>query len=221
MMLMSHGAISASVIGLPSFGPCAETAATLSSTPVATRKALRVDMANASLLVDGPARDRVEVLARERADRRRLGSLPAPRDELGAGRLHVSALVPGAALQHGRPAIPTPRHAEARERLRQNRVLQRRLSPALAAVRRDHHLGDAARARIRDAGNLVIAGLLELIARGRMRDEPLSLLEEVEAIRFSIRQDLRIGARLVVAHRGFGGEFDPAQILDVHVAFVA
>src|SRR3954447_24931382 len=138
MMLMSHGAISASVIGLPSFGPCAETAATLSSTPVATRKALRVDMANASLLVDGPARDRVEVLARERADGRRLGGLSAHRDELGAGRLHVSALVPRAALQHGGASVPAPRHAEARECFRQNRVLQRRLSPALAGIRRYH-----------------------------------------------------------------------------------
>src|SRR3954468_16262710 len=143
MMLMSHGARSASVIGLPSFGPCAETAPTLISKLAATRRALGVNMANASLLVDGPAGDRVEVLARERADRRRFGGLPAHRDELGAGRLHVSALIPGAALQHSRGAVPAPRHTEARERLRQNRVLQRRLSPALAAIGRDHHLGDA------------------------------------------------------------------------------
>src|SRR4051795_4599986 len=194
MMLMSHGAISASVIGLPSFGPCAETAATLSSTPVATRKALRVDMANPSLLVDRPTRDRVEVLARERAARRGLWGLAPHRDEPGAGRLHVSALVPSAALQHGRPSVPAPRHTEACECLRQNRVLQRRLSPALASIRRDHHLGDAARARIRDAGNLVIPGLLELMSGRRMRDERLHLLQEVEAIGFSVRQDLRIGA---------------------------
>src|SRR5436190_6729208 len=118
MMLMSHGARSASVIGFPSFGPCADAAPTLISKLAAMRRALRVDMANASLLVDGPAGDRVEVLARERADRRRLGGLSAHRDEFPAGRLHVSALIPGAALQHSRAAVPAPRHAEARERLR-------------------------------------------------------------------------------------------------------
>src|SRR3954469_1602094 len=110
MMLMSHGARSASVMGFPSFGPCADATPTLISKLAAARRALRVDMANASLLVDGPAGNRVEVLTRERADRRRLGGLPAHRNELGARRLHVSALVPGAALQHGRRAIPAPRH---------------------------------------------------------------------------------------------------------------
>src|SRR5437763_16918284 len=92
MMLMSHGARSASVIGLPSFGPCADAAATLISKLAATRRVLRVDKANASLLVDGPAGDRVEVLAGERADRRRFGVLRAHRDEIGAGRMTVYAI---------------------------------------------------------------------------------------------------------------------------------
>src|SRR3954469_6385497 len=164
MMLMSHGARSASVMGFPSFGPCADATPTLISKLAATRRALRVDMANASLLVDGPTGDRVEMLARERADRRRLGGLPAHRDELGAGRLNISALVPRAALQHSRAAVPAPRHAKTRERLRQNRLLQRRLPPALAAIGRDHHLGDAPCTRIRDTRNLVISGLLELMS---------------------------------------------------------
>src|SRR3954453_1468504 len=123
MMLMSHGARSDSVIGFPSFGPCADAAPTLISKLAAMRKALGVDMANASLLVDGPAGDRVEVLARERADRRRFGGLSAHRDEFPTGLLHFSPLFPGAALQHSRAALPAPRHAEARECFRQNRVL--------------------------------------------------------------------------------------------------
>src|SRR5436305_12826208 len=135
MMLMSHGAISVSVIGFPSFGAWADAAATLKSTQVAARRALGVDMAKASLQIDGPARNRVEVLARECADRWRFGGLPADRDELGASRLHASAFVPGSALQDSRPTIPVPRHAQACERLRQNRVLQRGLPPALAASR--------------------------------------------------------------------------------------
>src|SRR6188472_572153 len=111
MMLMSHGASSAGDIGLPSLGPSAASALAPTRTPSEARRILGVDMANASLLVDGPACDRVEVLAGEGAYRRRLGGLPAYRDELGAGRLTVSALVPCAALQHGRAALPAPRHA--------------------------------------------------------------------------------------------------------------
>src|SRR3954469_21484022 len=130
MMLMSHGASSAGAIGLPSFGPSAASALAPARTPSATRRTLGVNMANASLLVDGPAGDRVEVLAGERAHRRRLGGLPAHRDEFGAGRLTVSPLVPCAALQHGRATVPAPRHAEAGECFRENGLLQCSPSPA-------------------------------------------------------------------------------------------
>ncbi len=151
----------------------------------------------------------------------RLLGLAALRDELGAQRLRVAGLVPGAALQHRGAAVPAPRHAEAGERLGQHRRLQRRLRPALAAVRRDHDLGDTAGPRIGDAGNLVVAGLLQGMAEGRVGDEGLHLLQEIEPVGLSVRQDLRVGARLVIGHRRLVGDLDAAQIFDVHVAFVA
>ena len=83
--------------------------------------------------------------------------LPAMGDELRARRLHVAAFVEGAALQAAGSAVPAPGHAEARERFGHDRILQARLRPALAAVGGDHHFGDAARAGIGDAGDLVEA----------------------------------------------------------------
>src|SRR5215831_16332371 len=103
-------------------------------------------------------------------------------NDLGARRLHVAALVPGPALQHRGSAVPAPGHAEARERPWQHRLLQRRVAPALAAVCRDHDPGDAAGARIGDAGTLVVAGLLQGQSGRWVRDERLDLLEEVEAV---------------------------------------
>src|SRR5262249_13553993 len=148
MMWMSQGASSVGLIGLPSSGPSARAApATRRSEPTPSRS-LRVDMLHLPFGVARRAGDAVEVLAREGEPRRRLRGLAAMGDDLGARRLHVAALVPGAALQHRGPAVPAPRHAEARERPRQHRLLQRRLAPALASVRRAHDTGGAAAARL-------------------------------------------------------------------------
>src|SRR5450432_3118518 len=114
-MLISHSARSDWVIGLPSLGLCA-TATLVASTSAATPAAnvnLRIDMLDLALGIDTPTGDGVEVMARKTADPRRLCGLAPPRHELFAGRLHVAALVPGAALQDRRSAVPSPRHAEA------------------------------------------------------------------------------------------------------------
>src|SRR5947209_14747803 len=160
---MFHGAISASVMGLPSPGVSALTAAKPSASAqpaaiTATEKALRIDMLDPPIGVDAPARDAVVVLVgeAERVGQWLLG-LSARGDEFGAQRLHVAAFVPGAALQHHRLAVPAPRHTEAREGLGLHRLLQRRLSPALSPIGRNHDLGDAAVPGIRDAGDLVEA----------------------------------------------------------------
>src|SRR4051794_30341559 len=151
---MFQGAISASVMGLPSPGVSALTAAKPSASAqpaaiAAMEKALRIDMLDPPVGVDAPARDAVVVLVGE-AERvcDWLLRLSARGDELGAQRLHVAAFVPGAALQHHGLAVPAPWHAEAREGLGLHRLLQRRLSPAFSAVGRNHDLGDAAVARI-------------------------------------------------------------------------
>src|SRR5689334_2393658 len=104
MMLMSHGARSAGLMGRPRPGVSA-TAGTAASAKgsakasAAERNAsLRVDMLDLPFGVDAPAGEAVVVLVREaeRAFHRLLG-LAALRDELGAQRLHVAGLVPGAA----------------------------------------------------------------------------------------------------------------------------
>src|SRR6478609_5486220 len=135
-----QAAISASVIGLPSFGDSAATATEPSVTASETASSdLRVDMLDLPVAADAPAGEAVVVLIGEG---HRVGH-----------RLRVSGLVPGAALQHGGLAVPTPRHVEAREGLRMlRRAAQCGLAPALAAVRRDHDLGAAAVAGISDPG---------------------------------------------------------------------
>ena len=59
---------------------------------------------------------------------------PAFRDELRARGLHHAEIVGGAALQHRRGAVPIPGGTETRQRFRQDRLVERRRCPGLAAV---------------------------------------------------------------------------------------
>src|SRR5262245_5690193 len=175
---MFQAVMSASVIGLPRPGvSAAAVPAPKASTTARARTGLRIDMLDLPVAVDAPARDAVVVLIGERQRaRHRFFGLAARSHELGASGLHVAGLVPGAALQHDRLAVPAPRHAEAGERFWNDRLLQRRLRPALAAVGRNHDLGDTSVARIGDAGDLVEALVLERVTEGGMGDERFDLL---------------------------------------------
>src|SRR5256885_14212708 len=109
---MSQGAISCAVIGLPRPGVSADA---LDANPLdaktsatATSRFLRIDMLDLPFVVDRPAGNGIEMLAREREHRRRLRGLAALSDDLGPCRLHIAAFVPGAALQHGRSTVPVP-----------------------------------------------------------------------------------------------------------------
>src|SRR5262245_59281863 len=140
--------MSASGMFLPSSGVSA-TAATdpNASASVREKKSLCVDMLDLPFVVDAPGGDAVVVLVRERqgtGDRPR--GLAARGHKVRTHRLRDAGLVPGAAEQSHGLAVPAPRHGEAREGLRVDRPLQRRLRPALAAVGGDHDLGDAASA---------------------------------------------------------------------------
>src|SRR6267142_1024370 len=135
-MLMSHAAISAGSSGVPRFGPAAKAAPDPRASARAMAGSLCVDMFHLPFAVNRPAGEAVVVLVREGQHVRDLLGLAALGHELGAGRLHVAALVPGAALQYGRTAIPAPRRPEPSESLGEHRLLQRRLCPALAAVGR-------------------------------------------------------------------------------------
>src|ERR1700687_2006997 len=145
---MSHCWMSASESGRPSLGDSASAAPAPSTRRRATRHlvvahvllgepaatspehALRVDMLDLPFAVDPPGRDAVVMLVGEgeRCCDRRLG-LAALRHELGAQWLRGASLVPGAAQDHGRLAVPPPRHDEAGERLWGHRPLQGGLTP--------------------------------------------------------------------------------------------
>src|SRR5215813_5137945 len=76
MMVMSHGAMSAGLTGLPRLGPSAANApAVPRPTATTTKKRLRVDMLHLTLAVHTPAGDGVEMLAWEIQHRRRLRGL--------------------------------------------------------------------------------------------------------------------------------------------------
>src|SRR6266536_2219489 len=171
--------------------------------------------------VNRPAGETVVVLVREAEDPRDLLGFSALGDELCAGRLHVAGFVRRAALQYRRSAVPAPGHAEPGEGLGEYRRLQCGFSPALAAVCGDYYLRYPSVARIRDTRDFVEARPSQGETRRRMRDEGLHLLQEIEPERFAVRQDLRVGAGLVIAHGRLLDELQAPQELDVHVPFVA
>ena len=133
----------------------------------------------------------------------------------------VAGLVPGAALQHDRLAVPAPGHAEAGQRLGQHRRIERGFRPALAAVGRDHHLRDPAIARIGEAGNLVEARSLERQPGRRVGDEGLDLHREEELPDFRTLHPVGVLQGLVDGHHRLLDQLDPVQPFDVHVALVA
>src|SRR5215470_639627 len=119
-----QGLMSSSVMVLPRPGVSASAVLALNASSAKERMRLRVDMFDLPFAVDAPAGDAVVMLVRERKRaRNRPFGLAACGHELRAGRLHVAGLVPGAALQHDRLAIPAPGHAEADEGLRIDRTL--------------------------------------------------------------------------------------------------
>src|ERR1700733_12499771 len=133
-MLMSHEAISSGLAALPRLGPSASAPPhPTTSAEQATRNALRIDMFDLAALCDAPAGNPVEMVIRPPS---------AIGNELGPRRLHVSGFFGRAVLGGGRAAIPSPGGAEPRDRLWQNRLLERRQRPASAAVGGDFDLRD-------------------------------------------------------------------------------
>src|SRR5437867_3452324 len=111
-MAMSQALMSASEIDLPRPGVSASAVLAPNASKSAREMiCLHVDMFDLPLAVDGPARDAVVMLVGEceRVGERRAG-LSTHGDKLRARGLHVAGLVPGAALQHHRLAVPAPGH---------------------------------------------------------------------------------------------------------------
>src|SRR6266853_5297399 len=204
--LMSQAAISAGLIGFPRFGAWAKATPALRASVSVTAnlcskraqrnaaaafsgkseeaaascalRRLRVNMLHLPAALDRPTGDGVVVLAGEAGQRRNFGGFAARRHQLGSGRLLVAGLVPRPALQYRGAAVPTPRHAESSERLAEDRLLQCRLRPALAAVGGHHDFCNTTVARVGDAGNLIESRPLQRKPGRRVGDEGLDLLDE-------------------------------------------
>src|SRR4051812_1379908 len=169
---ISQRAMSAGLPGfprfrLPEFAPAAKAVAlpVREKQTSAANTLLGVGMRHLPVRVHRPARDCVEMMVSERHHGRHGIELSTGGDKLRPRGLERAMVVPGATLQHDGASIPSPWHAEAGEGLAVNRRLQGSFPPALAAVGRDHHLGDLAFAGIGDAGNLVVAGRFHVLAR--------------------------------------------------------
>jgi hypothetical protein len=91
---------------------------------------VRIDMLHLAFVGHGPGRDCIGVID---------CSVAARREHFLAGRLGVTCLVGGAALQECWAAVPTPRDAEACQRLRYGvgrpRGVYRRLGPVCSCPR--------------------------------------------------------------------------------------
>src|SRR5438105_1384539 len=112
-MLMSQAASSSGAATRPRFGVCASAALpTAPSARASATNRLRVDMLDLPARGNAPAGNTVEMVD---------GLAAAPGNQFGARRLKITGLIGGATLQHGRTAVPAPRHAEPRERHRQHR----------------------------------------------------------------------------------------------------
>src|SRR5260221_10044420 len=178
-MLMSQAAISSGVAGRPRPGPSARAGAVSPSrTRTAVARALRIDMRHLAAFGNGPARDRVIVIDRPGSP---LG------DQMGAGRLNVAGSVGRAALQDRWTAVPTPRHAEAGQRLREHRLLERGGRPALAPVGGKLDLGDLAVAGPGETGDLVKPRPVQSEAGRRGGDHRFGLDREDELQRLTVR----------------------------------
>src|SRR4051812_30369833 len=165
---MSHGATSSGVMSFPRFGLSANAAdENKPSAQAAATAALCVDMLHLSLLGHAPGRDRIGVVDRPAST---IG------DHFLARWLDVAYVVGRAALQDSGAAVPAPRHAETRQRLRQHRLLQSCRRPTLAAVSRDFDLGDLAITRPGKACDLVDARLLHGESRRWTRNHRLAFL---------------------------------------------
>src|SRR5688572_30046638 len=95
-----------------------------------------------AVVVNLPTANVVEVIRRVR---------PARLEQHVVGRLHVAGFVGGAARDDCLGAFPLEREAEARMALRQHRLVELRVLPALAAVGADLDARDLAAAGPGDA----------------------------------------------------------------------
>src|SRR5438477_1218013 len=213
-MLISHAAMAAASAGLPRSSTSAEAApaVTEKASQTAAISLLRVNMLDLPGAFDAPAGDRVEMVVQHHRDRRDRLQLPALGDKLGAGRLHVANLVPGAALQSCGAPVPAPGHTKAGERLTQHRLLQCSLCPAAPAIGRKHDFCDPAGAGVCDSGDFVEPGLLQGQTRRGLSDERLDLLQQIELVRLAVRQNRRIGFGFPKAHGRLLHEFEAPQI---------
>src|SRR6185436_584029 len=91
-------------------------------------------------------------------------------DEILPARLDITRVVFASRREQGFTAIPAPRPAEARVRVREDGRLQFGLRPRQAAISRDVDAPNRAAAGPRQAGDFVHARAAQGVAAGRVGD---------------------------------------------------
>src|SRR3569833_1399304 len=127
-MSIFQPAISAAVGGRPMpyvVCACAPVAKPHTAIATATPQISRQGIGHLAAISDAPGPDRIVVVEIV---------LAAHCEKFGQRRLDIAGLVDGTALDHGGPAVPSPRQTEARQGTRQHRVLQSRVLPAPAVI---------------------------------------------------------------------------------------
>src|ERR1700761_4368729 len=190
-MSMFQPAISLSVGTRPSpnlpLSAWAATASAVASSGAANISSFDIGIAHLAGVGDPPGYDGVVVIDR----------VQAPDFlELRKRRLHIAALVGGAAHDDGRLSVPVPGKAEARQRAGKHRLLKLRRRPASSFVRGDIDTGDLAMTAPGDARDFV-EPLFDLLRPGWARDDRLGLHVEGELPRLSVRHRVRIFRRLL------------------------
>src|SRR3984885_15860689 len=134
---MSQALMSASEICVPRCGVSAANAADEARTSATRRAAapgLNVDMLDLPGALNPPGGDAVVVLVGKAEHVGHFLGLPAHGNKVGAQRLHGAGIIPGAAGDDGRLAVPAPRHGKARERFWADRTFDRGFRPVFAVV---------------------------------------------------------------------------------------
>ena len=133
----------------------------------------------------------------------------------------IAGLVDGARLQQRRLAVPAPFMREARQRLRQHRLLSRarcQLTPpsndtSTCLMRPLPRPGKAA--------DFIDARAFQRLFRAGKRDDRFGVDQPGEAARRAVGHQLGVFRRLLAREPGLVADLDAAQPFDVHVALPA
>ncbi len=136
-------------------------------------------------------------------------------------RLHVAGVVDGARGEQRRAAVPVPVDAKARQRVRVDRLLQRRRAPVAAAVGRHVDALHFAAAGPRETVDLVIAAVEDHLSARRRRDDALRLVNPRVLTMLAAGHQIDVVQRLLARVPRLVSDLQSPQPLDARHALHA